>query len=630
MKEQIPKIIHYCWFGKKPLPKSVKKCIESWKKFCPGYKIVEWNEDNFDINCCQFIKDAYERKAWAFVSDFARLKIIHENGGIYLDTDVEVIRNLDELLGQSCFFARQQDRGYIGTGLGFGATKGHPTIKKLIDEYQKIDFKSASPEQIACPIIASNLLDKGTPPKQSDQIEYRDKYCIYSPEYFDPISHGDTEILLSEKSFSIHHYTASWTSRTNRFKRYISNSIGQATINRLKQYKKNLTRRIKDKATIKDTLYYYIIITAAFFPRGLSGVNTTYKIALSAITWMAIILICIRSVKAILTIIHNKNFPQLFGYFCVLAIITIILNGTQTTGLQQLFAYPIFFLFIIINIQANPKKMLNTMNNVSLAVLSMNLVLTHIFFTDSSHSTLIGHVQVISQIGALSIFTAIIYYILYKRHKAKLCILCLLSIFTMLNVDAISANLTAIFLLIVVLLYKYFDLTLFKSKAPSYIICSIIASIIIIAMSTNLNTTIKALDFSGRGIVWQSTLSNIQESPVYGYGLHGSEIKVFWNKWYPGSNKLTYAHNQILQNLLDGGIITLLAFWIMVFTCTHDIANMKDKRYNIVFNIFLITFLAISIFESPSSYCYIYIFLALCYSLPKVINNNGRAINEHN
>ena len=104
----IPKKIHYCWFGKNPLPADVKKCIESWKKYCPDYEIIEWNESNFDITQNPFMKAAYENKAWAFVSDYARLKVVYDNGGIYLDTDVELLKSLDSLLENPCYLAIQQ------------------------------------------------------------------------------------------------------------------------------------------------------------------------------------------------------------------------------------------------------------------------------------------------------------------------------------------------------------------------------------------------------------------------------------------------------------------------------------------------------------------------------------------
>ena len=104
----IPKIIHYCWFGGKPLPQNVEMCIKSWREKCPDYEIILWNENNYDINCNTFVRNAYQNKAWAFVSDYARLQIVYENGGIYLDTDVELLKSLNSLLDLNLFLGRQQ------------------------------------------------------------------------------------------------------------------------------------------------------------------------------------------------------------------------------------------------------------------------------------------------------------------------------------------------------------------------------------------------------------------------------------------------------------------------------------------------------------------------------------------
>lgn len=136
----IPKIIHYCWFGENPLPELAQKCIASWEKYCPDYEIKEWNENNFDLNGCAFVKEAYEAKKWAFVSDFARLKIIYEEGGIYLDTDVEILKSFDTLLGNKCFLG-EETSGFVATGLGFGAEKYNPIIKELLEMYIGKHFK---------------------------------------------------------------------------------------------------------------------------------------------------------------------------------------------------------------------------------------------------------------------------------------------------------------------------------------------------------------------------------------------------------------------------------------------------------------------------------------------------------
>lgn len=139
----IPKIIHYCWFGGNPKPDLIKQCIDSWKKYCPDYQLIEWNESNFDINCNPYVKAAYEDKKWAFVSDYARLYIVYNQGGVYLDTDVLLHNGIDELLKNSCWMASDDVR-YISTGLGFGAEKGNWLIKAIMEAYEGYEYPSGT------------------------------------------------------------------------------------------------------------------------------------------------------------------------------------------------------------------------------------------------------------------------------------------------------------------------------------------------------------------------------------------------------------------------------------------------------------------------------------------------------
>ena len=114
----IPKVIHYCWFGRNPKSSLIKKCIKSWKEKCPDYEIVEWNETNFDINCCEYVKQAYEQKKWAYVSDYARFYILNKYGGIYVDTDVQFLKPLDDLLSTKFLgFARKDSSNRINNGV---------------------------------------------------------------------------------------------------------------------------------------------------------------------------------------------------------------------------------------------------------------------------------------------------------------------------------------------------------------------------------------------------------------------------------------------------------------------------------------------------------------------------------
>ena len=232
----IPKKIHYCWFGKNPLPSDVKKCIQSWKKYCPDYEIIEWNENNFDVTCNKFVKQAYEAKKWAFVSDYARLKVIYDNGGIYLDTDVELLRSLDTLLKNNCYFPTQQVDKNINTGLGFGAVKGHKIIGEMLDSYNYIKFDENNLDSIICPIINTDILKKhGFVFSENIQKIKNIDTTIYPPKYFDPLSPGNAEDLTDKDTYSIHHYSASWTSKSKRLKRKISRLIGQKNIAKIKK-----------------------------------------------------------------------------------------------------------------------------------------------------------------------------------------------------------------------------------------------------------------------------------------------------------------------------------------------------------------------------------------------------------
>lgn len=135
----IPKIIHYCWFGGGAISPENRKCMESWKKYCPDYKIMAWNEQNFDISQNRYAQQAYEAKKYAFVSDYVRLAVLYEYGGIYLDTDVELVRPLDELLELPGFMGFQTNNE-IATGLGFGARKGNSVVQALLRDYDALDF----------------------------------------------------------------------------------------------------------------------------------------------------------------------------------------------------------------------------------------------------------------------------------------------------------------------------------------------------------------------------------------------------------------------------------------------------------------------------------------------------------
>ena len=213
----IPKIIHYCWFGSNPLSETAQECIASWRKYCPEYEIKEWNESNFDLNCCDFVKEAYEAKKWAFVSDVARLKIVYEEGGIYLDTDVQVVKSFDDLLSNQCFLG-EETTGFINTGLGFGAEKHSLIVKELFEMYIGKHFKleDESFDMVPCPQKNTEPLFKYGYQFSGIKIWENEHVTIYPPEYFCPLDYEKQTLEKTNKTYSIHWYNASWHTKLDK------------------------------------------------------------------------------------------------------------------------------------------------------------------------------------------------------------------------------------------------------------------------------------------------------------------------------------------------------------------------------------------------------------------------------
>lgn len=231
----IPKVIHYCWFGNNPLPFEVKKCINSWKKICPDYEIKRWDETNFDVYQNDFIKSAYGSKAWAFVSDYARLKIVYDKGGIYLDTDVELKKSLDELRKNEGFFAIQQEGHYCNTGLGFGAKKENEIVKTMLDLYDDLIYSEENKFSIACPYLNTKALEKYGYSYSDDVIVIHNN-LVLPPRFMDPIAPGkNKENLLCNDTVSIHHYSASWMDDKTVRRRKIIRIIGEKRIYKIKK-----------------------------------------------------------------------------------------------------------------------------------------------------------------------------------------------------------------------------------------------------------------------------------------------------------------------------------------------------------------------------------------------------------
>ncbi len=220
----IPKTIHYCWFGGNPLSDLAKKCIESWKKYCPDYEIIEWNESNFDINCNTFVKQAYENKKYAFVSDYVRLYAMYNYGGVYMDTDVEVVKSLDEFLVHEAFSGFER-KVFIPTGI-MASEKGFPLFKKLLDYYSDRSFvkEDGSLDTVTNSIIITGIL-KGLGFCANDQFQEIEGFALYPTDYFCPLNGATGKLTITENTATIHWFSNTWASPQRRFMSKVSRRI---------------------------------------------------------------------------------------------------------------------------------------------------------------------------------------------------------------------------------------------------------------------------------------------------------------------------------------------------------------------------------------------------------------------
>ncbi len=207
----IPKKIHYCWFGRNPKPKLAKKCIASWKKYCPDYEIIEWNEDNFDIDKYPYARYCLDNLKYAFLSDFVRLIVVAEQGGIYFDTDVEVVRSLDSLLKYEAFYGFENDE-YVASGLGFGAEARHITVMKMLEEYRDLKKEDGSFELKGCPRLNTEALVKLGLQQNGTEQEVAGAH-IFPSEYFNPFEDATGLLKSTENTYTIHWYAKSWMSK---------------------------------------------------------------------------------------------------------------------------------------------------------------------------------------------------------------------------------------------------------------------------------------------------------------------------------------------------------------------------------------------------------------------------------
>lgn len=216
----IPKVIHYCWLGGKPLPESAQRCIDSWKRFCPDYEIRAWHDDDLDFGMNRYCQQAHEERAWGFVPDFLRLWIVYTYGGIYLDTDVQMLKPFDPLLSQTgfCGFEKPGEEGqaqlYVNFGQGFGAEAGNPVLKAHMDLYEHVDYRNADGtlNRTASPTYTTQVLVDAGLDRTRNEVQHLPGMTVYPDAYFCPKNWRTGLTDVTPDTYSIHQFDASWYS----------------------------------------------------------------------------------------------------------------------------------------------------------------------------------------------------------------------------------------------------------------------------------------------------------------------------------------------------------------------------------------------------------------------------------
>lgn len=207
----LPKIIHYCWFGGNEKPDKVKKCIASWEKCVPGYEIREWNESNISLQeCPQYVQDAYTARKYAFVTDYVRLKILHECGGFYMDTDVELLKTLDPFLNDRGVIGFEND-AYVNSGQMLAAEAGHPILEEMMARYHNISFYrgDGSMYLLGCPHVNTEVLEKHGLILNGQEQTVAD-FHVYPADWFNPLDSATGVLSKTENTVSIHWYSMTW------------------------------------------------------------------------------------------------------------------------------------------------------------------------------------------------------------------------------------------------------------------------------------------------------------------------------------------------------------------------------------------------------------------------------------
>lgn len=383
---------------------------------------------------------------------------------------------------------------------------------------------------------------------------------------------------------------------------------------------------MKVKLNYQSFMMYFILIPF-LHPTGFDEYEGIYKAFFTTYLYFAILIILIYFLWAIKRrMLFKKVIYAIILHYTLLAIITLSVQGKFSEGLQKLFAAPALCIICLIFLNINKKQFLQCIIHILMVIFSINIVLSiplfyGLFEEVGPHWRFIGHVQRASQLGLLGMYVSIVTYREGFLKKSKRNFMVILSVLTMFF-SYTAASLIALMIVMIGSIYCRYSrrtkIFLHDSKKyfEAYVIANMVGMFLLAKLNWRLPITWIALGLSGREFIWEAAFEGIKEKIWFGYGVYGYMIKVFWSAWTNNGIGMNYAHNDIVQKLLDGGIVLLIMFFIMICMYLNNVKRTNDKYLIQYTNIILVSFLAVMSFECVMDFYYIYIFLSIVVCLP--------------
>ncbi len=568
----IPKKIHYCWFGGKELPEDAKKCIASWKKHCPDYEIIEWNETNYDLNKNEYVREAYKSKKWAFLTDYIRLDIIYNEGGIYLDTDVELLKPLDDLLDNEIYLGMEQV-GTVNTGQGFGAKKGNKFVKENKEYYEKnkcVD-KDGNFIKTICVKITTELLEKYGLKKENEIQVLKNDIKILPTDYFCPLIMGTNKLKITKNTYSIHHFEGSWKSENK-----IIRKLDYYTILPKQEIKKFLNIKDKkptiksliindDKKYLENMFVLFILINTIFKGLGFENDSLLYLIGM-AISFIPLL------IKII-----NTQYTKKEKYFIIFSL--IIGFGSIISTEKPTLLVTILGIIGVKNVDIN--KLLKNMLNVRVTTFTITISLAILGIISKGEMVMWrnGVMDVRTSLGYshpnilhLSLFIIIALYIMCYYDKIKLKNYALLLLINVLFYGfSVSRTGFAVTSFLIIISYlstlQRKKLNIIIKKSPKYLFLFLLFMSIITGIFYSSSSIIQNLNVILNGRIAYSSfyLNN------YDLSLFGSTLK-----------KGAILDNSYILFVVQYGILGLLYIMGMYVNLYKNIEKNKNISVSMV------------------------------------------------